>query len=101
MMVIRPSTALRNEYAEISRLCRERGEPVFITRNGEGDLVVQSLAAYNLREAGLELRERLLEAEELLADGDSPMSLEEAAEKWRSTLDDIQGIQGVRDFPDG
>ena len=43
MMVIRPSTALRNEYAEISRLCRERGEPVFITRNGEGDLVVQSL----------------------------------------------------------
>lgn len=91
MMVIRPSTALRNEYAEISRLCRERGEPVFITRNGEGDLVVQSLAAFNLREASLDLRERLLEAEEQLAAGDRPMSLAEAEEKWRVTVDGITG----------
>ncbi|MBR6955023.1 MAG: type II toxin-antitoxin system Phd/YefM family antitoxin [Clostridia bacterium] len=90
-MVIRPSTALRNEYAEISRLCRERGEPVFITRNGEGDLVVQSLAAFNLREASLDLRERLLEAEEQLAAGDRPMSLAEAEEKWRVTVDGITG----------
>ena len=91
MMVIRPSTALRNEYAEISRLCRERGEPVFITRNGEGDLVVQSLAAFNLREASLDLRERLLEAEEQLAAGDRPMSLAEAEEKWKVTVDGITG----------
>ena len=63
-MMIRPSTAIRNEYNEISRTCHESGQPIFITKNGEGDLVVQSLAAYNRREASLELREKLLEAEE-------------------------------------
>ena len=82
MMTIRPSTALRNDYGEISRLCRESDEPVFITRNGEGDLVVQSLAAYNRREASLELREKLLEAEEQLASGVQPVPLEQAAGKW-------------------
>ena len=59
-MMIRPSTAIRNEYNDISRVCRESGEPVFITKNGEGDLVVQSIEAYNRREASLELREKLL-----------------------------------------
>ena len=58
-MMIRPSTAIRNEYNEISRTCHESGQPIFITKNGEGDLVVQSLAAYNRREASLELREKL------------------------------------------
>ena len=89
MTTIRPSTALRNEYAEISRSCHESGEPIFITRNGEGDLVVLSIAAYNQREAGLELREKLLEAEEQLASGVKPVSLVEAAEGWRKRLDAI------------
>ncbi|MBQ7655994.1 MAG: type II toxin-antitoxin system Phd/YefM family antitoxin [Clostridia bacterium] len=87
MMTIRPSTALRNEYADISRVCHETGEPVFITRNGEGDLVVQSVAAYNQREMSLELREKLLEAEEQLASGVQPVSVERAAEKWRAVID--------------
>lgn len=86
MTVIRPSTALRNEYSEISRTCQETGEPVFITRNGEGDLVVQSLAAYDQREAMLDLREKLLEAEEQLAAGIPSLSLNEAEKKWRDTL---------------
>lgn len=89
MMTIRPSTALRNEYGEISRICRESGEPVFITRNGEGDLVIQSLAAYNQREASLELREKLLEAEEQLASGVKPIPLEEAAAGWRALRDEL------------
>lgn len=83
-MTIRPSTALRNEYSEISRACHESGEPIFITKNGEGDLVVQSIAAYNQREASLELREKLLEAEEQLAAGVKPIPLDEAAAKWRA-----------------
>ncbi len=89
MTMIRPSTALRNEYAEISRTCHEKGEPVFITRNGEGDLVVLSIEAYHQREASLELREKLLEAEEQLASGVKPVSLEEAAAKWRAKIDAI------------
>lgn len=46
-MMIRPSTAIHNEYNEISRICHESGKPILTTKNGEGDLVVQSLAAYN------------------------------------------------------
>ena len=88
-MTIRPSTALRNEYSEISRACHESGEPIFITKNGEGDLVVQSIAAFNQREASLDLREKLLEAEEQLASGVQPMALEEAAKKWRAKVDAI------------
>lgn len=89
LMTIRSSTALRNDYGEISRLCRESGEPVFITRNGDGDLVVQSIDAYNRREAGLDLREKLLEAEEQLASGVKPIPLEEAAEGWRALRDEL------------
>ena len=83
-MMIRPSTAIRNEYNDISRVCRESGEPVFITKNGEGDLVVQSIEAYNRREASLELREKLLEAEEQLSSGAQPIALADAAEHWRA-----------------
>ena len=89
MMTIRPSTALRNEYGEISRVCHESGEPIFITKNGEGDLVVQSLESYNHREASLVLREKLLEAEEQLASGVQPIPVEEAAKKWRARVDAI------------
>lgn len=88
-MMIRPSTALRNEYNDISRTCRETGDPIFITRNGEGDLVVQSIDSYNRREASLELRERLLEAEEQLAAGSPLIALDEAMEGWRKLTDEL------------
>ncbi len=88
-MTIRPSTAIRNEYNEISRFCHESKQPVFITKNGEGDLVVQSLDAYNRREASLELREKLLEAEEQLAAGAEPVALEDAAKGWRALTDEL------------
>lgn len=90
-MKIRPSTALRNGYNEISRFCHESEEPVFITKNGEGDLVVQSLASYNRREASLELREKLLEAEEQLASGVQPVPLAVAAKGWRTLTDELNG----------
>ena len=88
-MMIRPSTAIRNEYNEISRTCHESGQPIFITKNGEGDLVVQSISAFNRREANLELREKLLEAEEQLAAGAQPIPLSDAAAHWRKLTDAI------------
>ena len=39
-MNIRPSAAIRQNYNEIADLCRETAEPIFLTKNGEGDLVV-------------------------------------------------------------
>ena len=43
---IRPSSDLRNSYNEISAFCHEHGEPVYITKNGTGDLAVLSIEAY-------------------------------------------------------
>ncbi|MDR1278707.1 MAG: type II toxin-antitoxin system Phd/YefM family antitoxin [Treponema sp.] len=46
MPVIRKSADLRNAYGEISEFCHKYREPVFITRNGEGDLAVMSIETY-------------------------------------------------------
>jgi prevent-host-death family protein len=46
MPSIRPSADLRNKYNEISEYCHEHKEPVFITKNGRGDLAVMSVEAY-------------------------------------------------------
>lgn len=46
MATIRPSSDLRNRYNEISDFCHKYNEPVFITKNGSGDLVVMSNDEY-------------------------------------------------------
>ncbi len=46
MPMIRPSADLRNNYNEISALCHRYREPVYITKNGRGDLAVMSIEAY-------------------------------------------------------
>lgn len=46
MPAIRPSADLRNNYNEISIFCHKYSEPVFITKNGKGDLAVLSIEAY-------------------------------------------------------
>lgn len=58
---IRPSSDLRNRYNEISEFCNKYNEPVFITKNGTGDLVVLSNAEYE-RLCGLAELHRLLDA---------------------------------------
>lgn len=50
MAIIRPSVDLRNNYNEISKICHETQEPVYITRNGTSDLVVLSNEAYEKNE---------------------------------------------------
>lgn len=55
MPTIRPSSALRNSYNEISTLCHKFDEPVYITKNGSGDLAVMSIEAYERLTGRLEL----------------------------------------------
>ena len=62
-MTIKPSTALCNEYLQISLLARESGEPVFITNKGETDGVYMSVGAYEEREKTLAHRASILAAE--------------------------------------
>jgi PHD/YefM family antitoxin component YafN of YafNO toxin-antitoxin module len=52
---IRSSTNLRNNYNEISAFCHESREPVFITKNGNGDLAVMSMETFELLSGKLEL----------------------------------------------
>ena len=63
-MNIRPSAAIRQNYNEIAELCRRTHAPVYLTKNGEGDLVVMDIEAFNRREQMLKLREELLAVEE-------------------------------------
>jgi len=60
MPIIRPITDLRNTN-EISEICHSSGEPVFITKNGHGDLVVMSMATYERQMALLEVHQKLAE----------------------------------------
>lgn len=63
-MQIRPSAAIRQNYNTIADLCRKTKEPIFLTKNGEGDLVVMDIETYNRREKMISLREKLLSIEE-------------------------------------
>ncbi|MFH0801146.1 MAG: type II toxin-antitoxin system prevent-host-death family antitoxin [bacterium] len=63
MAIIRPISDLRNHFNQISEICHKDGEPVFITKNGLGDLVVMSLASYERQTALLEIYQKLGEAE--------------------------------------
>lgn len=63
-MNIRPSATIRQNYNDIAELCRKTEEPVFLTKNGEGDLVVMDIETFNRREKMLTLREELLAVEE-------------------------------------
>ncbi|MCL2671543.1 MAG: type II toxin-antitoxin system Phd/YefM family antitoxin [Clostridiales bacterium] len=64
MAWIRSSTDLRNNYNEISSFCHKHREPVFITKNGAGDLAVMSMETYELLSGRLELYRLLDEGEE-------------------------------------
>lgn len=63
-MNIKPSAAIRKNYNEISTLCKETRAPVYLTKNGEGDLVVMDIDSFNRRESMLKLREELVSVEE-------------------------------------
>ena len=76
-MNIRPSASIRQNYNEIATLCRKTAEPVFLTKNGEGDLVVMDIDTFNRREKMLKLREELLAVEEDRLQGRDGCSLDE------------------------
>lgn len=82
-MIIKPSSALRNNYSSISSIAKETQEPVYITVNGEGDGVFMDMEAFERREQLLNLRARILQAEEERLHGARTMSIAEAREALR------------------
>ena len=86
-MVIKPSTAIRNDYAAISALAHEEDTPVVLTKNGESDLVVMSYEAFERREELLRLKAKLEAAEQVRASGQKGLSLDES----RARLEELYG----------
>ena len=76
-MNIRPSASIRQNYNEIADLCRDSQEPVYLTRNGEGDLVVMDIETFSRREKMLDLREQLLSVEEERVAGSKEYTIDE------------------------
>jgi len=83
MPKIVPISDLRNNFNEISETCHKEAEPVYITKNGKGDLVVMSLAYFEQIQAKLDLYEKLATAEAEKANGAPTVSHEDFMETLR------------------
>ena len=62
-MVIKSSAELRNNYRKVADFCIESNEPVFLTNNGDGELVVMSIEAYEKFKLSLKIQKELLQIE--------------------------------------
>lgn len=69
MPKITSSAELRNNYNEISTFCHKYNEPVFITKNGKGDLAVMSIEAYEMLTARIELYTELKKGLDAVEEG--------------------------------
>lgn len=76
-MVIRSATTLRNDYDGMVKLSKEKQEPIFITRNGDGEMVFLPIELWEKREAELNLLSEMLRREQSRIAGARTYSMEE------------------------
>lgn len=88
-MIIKASAALRNDYASISKIAKETKEPIYITKNGEGDLVLMSIEAFEKREQMLKFREKVLQAEQERIEGAETLDISQARKRLRERVNEI------------
>ncbi len=86
MPIIKPISDLRNKSNEISKLAHSLNEPIFITKNGEGDLVVMSMAHYSKIELKLELLGKLSVAQNQRINGDKGRTLKQVMENIKENI---------------
>lgn len=82
MIEIRPIKDLR-DTTEISKLCEESKEPIYITKNGYGHLVVMSMETYRDKLAKADLYEKLAEAENQINNGEKLLDVEAVFESLK------------------
>jgi len=83
---IRPVSDLRNKFAEISKIVHDTSEPIFLTKNGYGDMVVMSIDAYERKLFESEIYFKLKEAEIQAKSTDKRYSHEEIFSDLRTRL---------------
>ncbi|MCL2830183.1 MAG: type II toxin-antitoxin system Phd/YefM family antitoxin [Betaproteobacteria bacterium] len=86
MKMIRPVSDLRNNFAEISRTVHETAQPVFLTRNGYGDMVVLSMEAFENMQFESEVYFKLKEAEQEAALTDKRFSSKDVLKVIKETI---------------
>lgn len=83
--MIRPVSDLRNNFADISKTVHETQRPVFLTKNGFGDMVVLSMEAFEGLQLESEIYVKLLEAERIEDEG-KRYTVQDAREKLKRAL---------------
>lgn len=88
-MTIYPSAKIRQHYNEVSKECKKTKEPIYLTKNGEGDLVIMDIEAFDRREKMLKLREELLSVEEDRLAGRIGIEIDDLDKKLDFLIDEL------------
>lgn len=83
MPIIKSITSLRHKTREIASICHDQDEPVYLTTNGEGDLVVMSIDHYDRLKAQVDLFEKLGTAQAQSAAGKKGITHKQMMTKLR------------------
>ena len=87
-MVIKSATTLRNDYDSVVTLSKTKQEPVYITRNGEGEMVFMPIELWERREAELDLLDKLLRRERSRIAGAKTFSMDEMESMTEAMLNE-------------
>ena len=90
MPIIKPFTAINNSYNEITKICTAMKEPVYLTKDGECELVVMDIETFNSREAALDLREQLIELEDARRNGVKDIPASQVSKMMRDAINEVQ-----------
>ena len=77
-MRIIPSAEIRNNYNSVIEECRQTGEPVYLTKNGQGEAVVMDIASFEKREQEMRAQQLVLESYASLLAGEKSYSIDES-----------------------
>ena len=85
--IIKPSSELRKNYSSVAEICRTQKVPIFLTKNGEGDMVLMDIQTFSRREEELALAQRLAAVELSRLSGTKDFSIEEFRQNMLEAID--------------
>ena len=86
-MIILPSANIRQHYNDVADICKTTKEPVYLTKNGEGELVVLDIEAFEKMKQEIAFREAILQAHASYLAGGKTHSLEETFKMMDSVVE--------------